>query len=58
MQREDCLDCGCPLILRKNDDPNDPVHEEQEYEDGEELCGNCQIGDSISQLARNSITKD
>lgn len=50
--KERCLKCGYPLILRKNDDPNDPVYEEEMYEDDNDgLCGNCDCNDRISREA-------
>lgn len=52
---ERCRECDYPLILRKNDDPNNPSHEPEEYEDDNNgLCGNCACGDRIS---RESIAK-
>lgn len=45
-----CTDCGYPLILRKDDDPNNPAHEPEEYEDDNNgLCGNCACADRISR---------
>jgi hypothetical protein len=51
-----CKQCGTPLILRENDNPADPVHEESEYEDGNNgLCGNCLCGDRISRQAMSIL---
>lgn len=37
-----CIKCGYPLILRENDNPADPVFEEEMYEDNNGgVCGNC-----------------
>jgi len=40
-----CPECGYPLVLKENDDPNDPVFEESMYEQRGGLCGNCQMHD-------------
>lgn len=50
-QRVTCRECGVPLILREDDNPEDPLHEEAEYENGMDVCGNCACGDSISRTA-------
>lgn len=50
-QRKTCKDCGIALILREHDNPIDPIHEEAEYEDGMDVCGNCSCGDNISRTA-------
>ena len=54
MKTIQCKQCGTPLILRENDNPDDPVHEESEYEDGG-LCGNCLCGDRISRQAMSIL---
>ena len=46
-----CRLCQYPLILRKNDDPKNPSHEEEYEDDNNGLCGNCDCGDRISREA-------
>jgi len=51
-----CKQCATPLILRENDNEENPLHEESEYEDGNKgLCGNCLCGDRISRQAMSIL---
>lgn len=41
-EEEKCRCCKYPLVLRKNDDPNNPLFDQNHYEDDNGgICHNC-----------------